>query len=339
MMGAERPNGAPDSVMVPSMAMQRPAEAAPSRTVPGPAPELAEREAADEEINGAELRFGVAVREPWDYVPTPPVVLDDDGYLIADAMPQNDRHLSRLLVYGPALKSRYEGRGGMVGADLSMPYVKGSPGKTLAPDLFVALAAEEREGRLSYKLWEEPVPDFVLEDLSPNKWRRDTVDKRKLYRRLGVREYWMFDETGRRLRDDRGSRLGELLVGYRLRKGEYRRIGANDAGRLPSKALGLELCVRNQLVRFYDPANGEYLPTFGEAQARAETAEQQAETAKQQVETAKHRAETAEQRAEIAEHRVEAAEQRAEAERSKTAAALARVAALEAELSAKHGAG
>ena len=313
------------------MATQRPAEAAPSRTVPGPAPELAEREAA-EEVNGAELRFGAAVREPWDYVPTPPVVLDDDGYLIADAMPQNDRHLSRLLVYGPALKSRYEGRGGMVGADLSMPYVKGSPGKTLAPDLFVALAAEEREGRLSYKLWEEPVPDFVLEDLSPNKWRRDTVDKRKLYRRLGVREYWMFDETGRRLRDDRGSRLGGLLVGYRLRKGEYRRIGANDAGRLPSKALGLELCVRNQLVRFYDPANGVYLPTFGEAQARAETAEQQ-------VETAKHRAETAEQRAEIAEHRVEAAEQRAEAERSKTAAALARVAALEAELSAKHGAG
>ena len=311
MMGAERPNGAPDSVMVPSMAMQRPAEAAPSRTVPGPAPELAEREAADEAINGAELRFGAAVREPWDYVPTPPVVLDDDGYLIADAMPQNDRHLSRLLVYGPALKSRYEGRGGMVGADLSMPYVKGSPGKTLAPDLFVALAAEEREGRLSYKLWEEPVPDFVLEDLSPNKWRRDTVDKRKLYRRLGVREYWMFDETGRRLRDDRGSRLGELLVGYRLRKGEYRRIGANDAGRLPSKALGLELCVRERLVRFYDPVGGDYLPTYSESRALMEAAQR----------------------------RAEAAEQRTEAERSRTAAALARVAELEAELSAKRAPG
>ena len=311
MMGAERPNGAPDSVMVPSMAMQRPAEAAPSRTVPGPAPELAERETADEAINGAELRFGAAVREPWDYVPTPPVVLDDDGYLIADAMPQNDRHLSRLLVYGPALKSRYEGRGGMVGADLSMPYVKGSPGKTLAPDLFVALAAEEREGRLSYKLWEEPVPDFVLEDLSPNKWRRDTVDKRKLYRRLGVREYWMFDETGRRLRDDRGSRLGELLVGYRLRKGEYRRIGANDAGRLPSKALGLELCVRERLVRFYDPVGGDYLPTYSESRALMEAAQR----------------------------RAEAAEQRTEAERSRTAAALARVAELEAELSAKRAPG
>ena len=303
------------------MAMQRPAEAAPSRTAPGPAPELAEREAADEEINGAELRFGAAVREPWDYVPTPPVVLDDDGYLIADAMPQNDRHLSRLLVYGPALKSRYEGRGGMVGADLSMPYVKGSPGKTLAPDLFVALAAEEREGRLSYKLWEEPAPDFVLEDLSPNRWRRDTVDKRKLYRRLGVREYWMFDETGRRLRDDRGSRLGELLVGYRLRKGKYRRIGANDAGRLPSKALGLELCVRERLVRFYDPAGGDYLPTYSEGRALTEAA--------------RRRAETAEHRAETAEHRAVAAEQRTEAERSRAAAALARVAELEAELSAK----
>ena len=96
------------------------------------------------------------------------------------------------------------------------------------------------------------------------------------------------------------------------------RIGANDAGRLPSKTLGLELCVRNQLVRFYDPASGQYLPTYAEASARAETAEQRVATAEQ---------------------RAESAEQRAEAERSKTAAALARVAALEAELKAKRGPG
>ena len=277
------------------MATQRSAEAASTGTAPAPV-SFFEREAEDAKFNGAELRFGAAVREPWDYMPTPPMALDDDGYLISDAMPQNDRHLSRMLAYAPVLKAHYEGRGGMVGADLSMPYVKGSPGKMLAPDLFVALAAEEREGRSSYKLWEEPVPDFVLEDLSPNKWRRDVVDKRVLYQRLGVPEYWMFDETGTRLLDDSGSRLGELLVGYRLCDGEYRRVCANDAGRLPSKALGLELCVRNKLVRFYDPDTGEYLPTYGEAKAQAEAAL---------------------------------------AEQSKTAAALARIAALEAELRAK----
>ena len=294
---AERADGA----IVPSMAMQRPAEAARTREAPALAP-LAKREAVDGEADGAELRFGAAVREPWDYVPVPPVALDRDGYLIADAMPQNDRHLGRMLAYAPVLKAHYRGRGGMVGADLSMPYVQGSPGKMLAPDLFVALAAEEREGRSSYKLWEEPAPDFVLEDLSPNDWRRDMVDKRELYRRLGVREYWMFDETGSRLRDESGARLDEWLVGYRLRAGQYERVRANAVGRLPSKALELELCVRDRLVRFYDPAAGEYLPTYGEASTRSEAAER---------------------RAEVAEQRAEAAE--------------ARIAALEAELKAQRG--
>lgn len=125
-----------------------------------------------------------------------------------------------------------------------------------------------RQGRSSYKLWEEPVPDFVLEDLSPGNWRCDAVDKRQLYRRLSVREYWMFDETAKRLRDDAGRRLGELLVGYWLRAGEYERVCANAAGRLPSKVLGLEMCVRDGLVRFYDAATGEYLATYSEAQAR-----------------------------------------------------------------------
>ena len=251
--------------IVSNMPTQRQAEVAPTpmRSVPVP---LAYAEGV--EVNGAVLDFGSEAPEPWDYLPVPPVALDDDGYLIADSMSQNDRHLRRMLAYASVLKERYRGRGGMVGADLSMPYVKGSPGKMLVPDIFVALSAEEREGRSSYKLWEEPAPDFVLEDLSPGNWRRDAVDKRPLYQRLGVREYWMFDETAKRLRDDAGRRLGELLVGYWLRAGEYERVRANAAGRLPSKVLGLELCVRDGLVRFYDAATGEYLATYSEAQAR-----------------------------------------------------------------------
>lgn len=221
------------------------------------------------------LDLGNEVREPWDYVPVPPVALDADGYLVSDAMPHNERYLARMFVYGPALKEHYRGRGGMVGADLSMPYVKGSPGKMLSPDLFAAFKAEDRGDRDSYKLWQEPMPDFVLEDLSPGNWRQDAVDKRELYRRMGVQEYWMFDETCRRLRDDSGERLGVRLVGYRLHKGEYKRVPANDAGRLPSEVLGLELCVRDDLVRFFDPETDDYLPTFGELQARLEALEAQ----------------------------------------------------------------
>ena len=261
---------------------------------------------ADREANGAGLRFGRERREPWDYVPVPPFVVDDDGYLIDDARPMNNRHAVRMLAYGTVLKERYRGRG-MVGVDLSLHYVEGSPGKTLSPDLFVALAAEHDEQRSSYKLWQEPVPDFVLEDLSPSTWRRDVVDKRVLYQRFGVREYFMFEETGSRLRDDSGSRLGVRLVGYRLRRGEYEPIRGNDDGRLPSEVLGLELCVKDDLVRFYDPAAGEYLRTYSEAEAQV-------------TEESARRAE---------------AEQRADVEAQRAAAALARVAELEAELQAR----
>ena len=226
--------------------------------------------------------LGAAAREPWDYVPKPPVVLDDDGYLIADSMTQNIRHSKRLSACETLLSNHFQGRGGLVAMDASMHYMEGQRHKMVGPDLFVALGAKE-EGRASYKLWEEMTPDFVLEDLSPESERRDLVDKRALYQRLGVPEYWMFDETGTRLLDESGAPLGELLVGYRLRGGEYRRVRANAAGRLPSEALGLELCVREELLRFFDPVAGEYLRTYAEQRIQREAAERRTEEVEARV--------------------------------------------------------
>ena len=285
--------------------------------------------------NGNALRFDAEARELWDYVPVPPVVLDADGYLVSDSMSQNDRHLGRLLAYAPTLKRFYRGRGGMVGADLSMHYVKGNRRRTLSPDLFVARKAEEREGRSSYKLWDEPVPEFVLEDLSPGNWRKDAVDKRVLYRRLGVQEYWMFDETGRRLRDDSGARLGARLVGYRLRAGDYERIRANDAGRLPSEALGLELCVKDDLLRFFDPATARYLPTLDEAEDEAGKERAGRKSAERREAAERAGRESAERREAAERAGRESAERRGAAAEQREAAALARVEALEALLRAK----
>ena len=101
----------------------------------------------------------------------------------------------------------------------------------------------------------------------------------------------MFDETGRRLRDDSGARLGVRLVGYRLRAGDYERIPANGTGRLPSEALGLELCVKDDLVRFFDPGTARYLRTLDESEDEAakeragrKSAEQRAAAALARVE-------------------------------------------------------
>ena len=289
-------------------------------------------------IKGDLLPFGAAPPEPWDYRPVPPFVLDEDGYLIDDARPMNDRHAKRMLAYGTVLQSHYSDRGGMVGVDIMMSYVEGSPGKAVRPDLLVALTAEERKGRDSFKLWKEPVPDFVLEDLSPSTWRLDAIVKHRLYRRLGVREYWLFDETGIRLRDGSGARLREVLVGYRLRGERYVRIRANTAGRMPSEVLGLELAARDGLLRFFDPATGEYLRIFEEWKRYATAERRGREAAERGREAAELRATAAERRAMAEARDREAAERRAAAERREKEAAQARIAELEAELRAQPGA-
>ena len=324
MMGAgvqERADGG----IVPSMAMQPQAEALPPPVAPGPeCASSAWREAAGW-ADGAD-------REPWDYVPRPPLVLDDDGYLIADSMPQNERHHGRLAECWVVLEHHFQGRGGAVCGDLSMHYAKGRRDKVVAPDLFVAWAAEASGSRDSYKLWEEPTPDFVLEDLSPSSEREDSVDKRALYQSLGVPEYWMFDETGTCLLDDSDVPLGELLVGYRLRGGKYRRLLANAAGRLPSAALGLELCVREGVVRFFDPVAGEFLHNLDEETARRKAAERDRLAADERAEAERQAKET-ERRGRVA------ADERAEAERRRADDAERRIAELEAELRGRGGSG
>ena len=268
-------------------------------------------------IKGDLLHFGSAVPEPWDYRPMPPFVLDPDGYLMADWVPKTPRYVDRMVAYGTVLWAHYKGPRGVVGVDVAMPYMEGCPGKMVSPDLLVALSAEKDDGRDFYKLWEEPTPDFVLDDLSLANGRSGAVDKRVLYRRLGVREYWLFDETGTRLPDDSAMPPGGLLVGYRLGGDGYAPIRANAAGRLPSAALGLELTMREGLLRFFNPAAGEYLLTLEELQDRAATDRRERKAA---------------------ERRTAAVRREREAVRQETEVARARIAELEAELRAQPGA-
>jgi len=237
-----------------------------------------------DQIKGDLLPFGSAVPEPWDYRPMPPFVLDPDGYLMADLVPKTPRYSWRMANYATVLWVHYKGPRGVVCVDVSMPYMEGCPGKMVSPDLLVALSAEKDDGRDFYKLWEEPTPDFVLDDLSPANGRSGAVDKRVLYRRLGVREYWLFDETGTRLPDDAVLPPGGLLVGYRLHDDGYAPIHPNAAGRLPSAALGLELVMRDGLLRFFDPAAGEYLLIYEESAQRRKAAERLTEALNRETE-------------------------------------------------------
>ena len=239
----------------------------------------------------------------YRYVPVPPVGRDEDGYLVEDGMSQTDEHLRQTTLWYHALKRRLPGA--TVCSDLALHYQLGDTDKTLVPDLFVALRAPRREGRQSYKLWEEPVPDLVVEMLSKNTSKADVGSKRATYEHVGVREYWLFDPEG--------FELPTPLAGQRLRGGRYRPIEADAAGRLRSEVLGLDLHVRNGELRLCDPATGEDLRTFDEAEDRAEAEKDRAEAEERRAEAEERRAEAEERRAEAEERRAEAEERRAEA--------------------------
>lgn len=67
-------------------------------------------------------------------------------------------------------------------------------------------------------------PDIIVEILSPNNRKYDSITKRNLYEKFGVKEYWIVDpET-------------KLATGYEWKEGKYYELGTSTAT-LPSKLL------------------------------------------------------------------------------------------------------
>ena len=172
----------------------------------------------------------------------------------------------------------------LVAGDNFIYYEEGNPKASVVPDVFVVFGAVKNEYREEgwrevYKLWEEPKgPDFVLEVTSRSTRREDQVQKRSLYGRLGVGEYFMFDP--------KGEYLEPRLQGLRLSGGGYEPLsevrlpGGGEEG-LWSEVLGLYLRGRGRELRLYDPVGGRDLRTYEEevAARREEAAARQREAA------------------------------------------------------------
>ena len=147
-----------------------------------------------------------------------------------------------------------------VASNLFLYYQEGDPRKRVAPDIMVVLGVEKRVRRI-YKLWEEGKgPDVVIEVTSRSTRWRDLQFKKRLYQRLGVAEYYLYDPTG--------DYLPELLRGYHLEKSRYR-LAAAAGGRWRSPRLGLDLAIEAGRLRLYDPETGRWRLT-PEEQARAQ---------------------------------------------------------------------
>ncbi len=217
-----------------------------------------------------------------------------------------------------------------VSGNLLIYYDEGPDRKSVAPDVFVVFGARDVK-RSSYFLWKEPkAPDFVLEITSKSTWREDQ-EKRRLYRRLGVREYCQYDPT----RDYLDPPLqGLTLVGRDYEPLPVREL-ADGTLALRSEVLGLELRaqVAEERLRFHDPQTGEDLPDLAETddQLLQEAAARQAAESRLRRETAARQQEAAARRQEAAAR--QAAESRARQEAAARQAAEARLAELEALLS------
>jgi Uma2 family endonuclease len=235
---------------------------------------------------------------------------DEVEYPESDGKPmaETDVHRDLMAQLIDALKWRYRDDPQIyISGNLLLYYVEGDPTKSKAPDVFVVKGVEKRLRRI-YKLWEEGVaPSAVIELTSKSTRREDQKGKFELYANWGVREYFLFDPLNEYLRPP--------LQGFRLRRGHYEVIKADELGRLESKELGVWLERDGTRLRLWDVTTGE------EALDGAERAQ-----------AAVRRAVIAESRAqfEAAARQAEAAARRAEAERA--AEAESRAAAAEAEL-------
>jgi hypothetical protein len=137
----------------------------------------------------------------------------------------------------------------------------------------------------------------VIELSSRRTWGDDLQKKWRLYARLGVREYYIFDPEY--------DYLDPALVAYRLSKrGELAKVKVKHR-RVLSEALGLELVDTGQTLRLFNPATGQFLPTRAEIEAIQLETERRAQEEAQARQAAELRAQEAQ--AELARLREELA--------------------------------
>ena len=206
----------------------------------------------------------------------------------------------------------------LVSKETNVIYDSDVPGSFVVPDGYIVFGVDTdtiEMYRRSYNIDEwGVVPAFVLEVASESTAGRDLGEKRALYARMGVQEYWRLDRHGF---------YGEPLVGERLVDGEYMRfeLHTESDGDVWSRSevLGVDFYHRVEdgiswfLLR--DSATGEWLGDLSEeveAHAETEAARQAAEAARRVAEARAQEEEAARRAAEARAAEEEAARMEAE---------------------------
>lgn len=201
--------------------------------------------------------------------------VDEIEYPESDGMPMGETeiHQDWMIRIRDILRLRYRGQQVYVASNLLLYYEEGDPSKYVVPDEFVVKDCDPHQRR-TFKMWEERrAPDVVFEVTSRGSRQEDKTYKPQVYRRLGVKEYFLYDPTAEYLRPP--------LRGFRLEQGEYVRITADETGALRCEQLDIVLRLERGELVMYDGQSGQVLQTAEEA---AEAARRAAEAARETAE-------------------------------------------------------
>jgi Uma2 family endonuclease len=207
-------------------------------------------------------------------------VVDGVYYPSSDGEPlaETDIHVLAIILLFEALRDAVRGRPlHYVAADIFWYWEQGNPRARCSPDVLVVRGVEDRLRR-SFRSWQEnnALPCAVFEVSSEETWRTDLEDKRELYARLGVREYFLFDPEA--------LYLDPPLRGFRLDGENFVEIQPAADGSLICQELGLRLIAEGQMLRLIDLQTNKPILTREE---RTEQERQRAEQAEAEVERLK----------------------------------------------------
>ena len=212
---------------------------------------------------------------------TPPAVPERVHYPDSDGhfLPDNPLQAHAVMNVRFALQHHFDKVDNIVlEGDMFMYYEEGNPAASIAPDVYVVLDHDIGK-RGVYKFWEEgKSPDFALEVISPSSKIRNSVEKRALYARLGIGEYFLFQPDPQK--------HGQRLVGYRLWGQSYDELPTEPDGAVRSAALGVSLRVEGENLRIRSLASGQDYAWIEENPRNLEAAQARIEAAEARIEAA-----------------------------------------------------
>lgn len=181
---------------------------------------------------------------------------DEDLYPDSDGKPMGETtwHILCLILLRQALEDLTQDQPDVcVENNMFFYYEEGNPKARKCPDGLVAKGVKKCLRR-SFKTWvEKAVPCTVFEFISARTWKEDLVVKPKVYARLGIKEYFLFDPEDRRLKP--------RLQGYRLQRGKYVRLKPAADSSLVSEELQARLVPEGYMIRIIDLRTGRAVLT------------------------------------------------------------------------------